>query len=108
MLSHKRSKCESVELRQMNLEPVIQSEVSEKEKNLYCILMYTGTYMVLMNLFTEQQWRYRLMDKGGGEEGEGEMNGESSMDAYILTYITDTNRNLLYDSGNTDQGSVIT
>ncbi|XP_027420637.1 complement factor H-related protein 1-like [Bos indicus x Bos taurus] len=26
--------------------------------------------MVLMNLFTEQQWRYRLMDKGGGEEGE--------------------------------------
>ena len=43
--------------------------------------------MVLMNLFTEQQWRYRLMDKGGGEEGEGEMNGESRMDAYILTYV---------------------
>ena len=43
--------------------------------------------MVLMNLFTEQQWRYRLMDKGGREEGEGEMNGESRMDAYILTYV---------------------
>ena len=27
------------------------------------------------------------MDKGGGEEGEGEMNGESIMDAYTLTYI---------------------
>ena len=27
------------------------------------------------------------MDKGGGEEGEGEMNGESSMDAYTLTYV---------------------
>ena len=40
-----------------------------------------------MNLFTEQQWRYRLMDKGEGEEGEGEMNGESSMDAYTLTYV---------------------
>ena len=26
------------------------------------------------------------MDKGGGEEGEGEMNGESIMDAYTLTY----------------------
>jgi len=83
----KRSAFESVLMRWMNLEPIIQSEVSEKEKNLYCILMYTGTYMVLMNLFTEQQWRYRLMDKGGGEEGEGEMNGESSMDAYILTYV---------------------
>ena len=27
------------------------------------------------------------MDKGGGEEGEGEINGENSMDAYILTYV---------------------
>ena len=27
------------------------------------------------------------MDKGVGEEGQGEMNGESSMDAYTLTYV---------------------
>ena len=27
------------------------------------------------------------MDKGGGEQGEGKMNGESSMDAYTLTYV---------------------
>ena len=26
------------------------------------------------------------MDKGGGEEGEGEMNGES-MDVYTLTHV---------------------
>ena len=42
--------------------------------------------MVLMNLLTEQQWRCRhreqaFMDKGRGEEGEGEMSGESSTDA---------------------------
>ena len=30
------------------------------------------------------------MDKGGGEEEEGEMNGESSMEAYTLTYETDS------------------
>ena len=29
----------------------------------------------------------RLMDKGGGEEGEGEISGKSSMDSYILTYV---------------------
>ena len=29
----KRDECESVELRWMNLEPVIQNEVSHKEKN---------------------------------------------------------------------------
>ena len=27
------------------------------------------------------------MDNGGGEEGEGKMNGESSMEAYTLTYV---------------------
>ena len=34
----KRNKCESV--RWMNLEPVIQNEVSQKEENKYCILMH--------------------------------------------------------------------
>ena len=29
----------------------------------------------------------RLTDKGGEEEGEGEMNGESSMDSYTVTYV---------------------
>ena len=31
---------ESVLMRWMNLEPIIQSEVSEKEKDRYCILMH--------------------------------------------------------------------
>ena len=35
----KRNELESVELSWTNLEPVIQSEVSQKEKNKYCILM---------------------------------------------------------------------
>ena len=35
-----KSKCESTELRQMNLEPIIQSEVSQKEKDSYHILMH--------------------------------------------------------------------
>jgi len=30
---------ESVLMRWMNLEPIIQSEVSQKEKDKYCILM---------------------------------------------------------------------
>ena len=29
----------------------------------------------------------RLMDQGWGEEREGEMNGESSMDTYTLSYV---------------------
>ena len=40
LLSHKRTKFESVELRQMKLEPDTQNEVSQKEKNKYHILMH--------------------------------------------------------------------
>ena len=35
----------------------------------------------------ETQTENRLMHKGRGEEGVGEINGESSMDAFILTYV---------------------
>ena len=36
----KRNTLESVLIRWMNLEPIIQSEVSQKEKDKYCILMH--------------------------------------------------------------------
>ena len=37
LLSHKRNAFESVLIRWGNLEPVIQSEASQKEKNKFCI-----------------------------------------------------------------------
>ena len=37
LLSHKKNEFESVLVRWMNLEPVIQSEVSQKKKNKYHI-----------------------------------------------------------------------
>ena len=37
----KRNEFESVLIRWMNLEPIIQSEVSQKEKNKYRILAHT-------------------------------------------------------------------
>ena len=36
----KRTKFVSVVVRWMNLEPVIHSEVSQKEKNTYCVLVH--------------------------------------------------------------------
>ena len=60
-LAIKRNAFESVLMRWMNLEPIIQSEVRQKEKDKYCILthIYGSRKMVLKNLFTEQQWRNR-------------------------------------------------
>ena len=39
-LAIKRNKSESALVRQINLQPVIQSEVSQKERNKYHILMH--------------------------------------------------------------------
>ena len=36
----KRNTFESVLMRQMNLEPIIQSEVSQRERDKYCILTH--------------------------------------------------------------------
>ena len=40
LLSHKRNEFESVVVKWMNLESLIQSEATQKEKNKYCILMH--------------------------------------------------------------------
>ena len=55
----KRNAFESFLLRWMNLKPILQSEVSQKEKDKYCILMHIYGMLVLKNLFTGQQWRNR-------------------------------------------------
>ena len=50
----------------MNPEPIIQSEVSQKEKDKYCILMHIymeSRKMVLMNPFAGQQWRRRRREQ---------------------------------------------
>ena len=49
---------ESVLMRWMNPEPIIQSEISQKEKDKYRIYTESGK-MVLKYLFTGQQWRNR-------------------------------------------------
>ena len=40
LLSHKKNTFESVLMRWMNLEPIILSEVSQKEKDTYRIFMH--------------------------------------------------------------------
>ena len=78
----------------MNLEPIIQSEVSQKERNKYHILTHVGSRKtVLMNLFAEQQQRHRHREQTyghgwrGGEEGEDGMYRENNkMEIYIVYY----------------------
>jgi len=84
----KRNTFESGLMRWMNLELIIQSEVSQEEKDKYHILKHTGRIrkMVLKNLLTGQQWRnrHREYTYGHGEKGgDGEMYGKSNIETYI-------------------------
>ena len=65
LLSYKKNASESVLMRWMKLEPIIQSEVSQTEKQQYSIL--THIYMefrkkVTMTLYARQQKRHRCIE----------------------------------------------
>ena len=89
LLSHKRNGFESVPMRWMNLESIIQSKSRQKEKDKYRILTHIymeSRKMLLNSLFTGQQWRnsQREYTYRHGERGrEGEMYGKSNMETYI-------------------------
>ena len=72
-------------MRWMNLEPIIQSEVSQKEKYEYRILAHVcgiqkdGTDEFIFKAAVEKQTQRTDLWAVGGEEGEGEMYGKSNM-----------------------------
>ena len=99
---------------------------SEKEKQISCINTYiwnlerwywwtwifradNTAYRQYICSNTDADIENRLTDTGCREEGEDEMNAESSMEAYTLPYVKQrANGDLLHDSGNSKWGSVIT
>ena len=50
----------------MNLQPIIQSEVSKRKTNM------ESRKMVMMNVFSEQQWRHRHREQICQHSREGE------------------------------------
>ena len=62
----------------MNLEAIIQRELSQKEKNsVYKCIYMESRKMVLMNLFAGQRWRCRhgeqTCEHSGGRRGWDEL-----------------------------------
>ena len=70
----KKNTFESVLMRWMKLEPIKQSEVSQKEKHQYSILMHIyGIFrkMVMIILYARQQKRHRCIEQSFGLCGRG-------------------------------------
>ena len=76
LLSHKQ---EVAELRWMNFEPLIQNEVSQKERIKYCTLMHiyaiskNGTDASICRVGHRNRHRKQTYGHGRGCGGEGEM-----------------------------------
>ena len=109
----KRNAFASALMRWMNLEPIIQSEVSQKEKDKYHIL--THIYRIQKNGIEEfiyratmekQTLRIDLWTWGRGEERVRCM--ERVTWKLILAYVKQIAKgNLLYGSGNSNRGLCI-
>ena len=76
LLSHKRNTFESVLMRRMNLEPITQSEDSQKDKNKYHILTHIyglykdGTDEIICGAAMRHRHREQTYGpRNGGEEG---------------------------------------
>ena len=72
LLSIKRNKFESVLVRKMDLESVLQSEISQKRKTniIYRHMYLECRKMVLMNLFAGQGKRHRQREQTCGHSRE--------------------------------------
>ena len=103
LLSHKRNAFESVLMRQMNLEPIIQSK---SEKNKYCILAHI--YGIQKDGTDEsicrQQWRCRHKEQTCRPSGgRRRRDNQSSVETYTLPYAKQVARgNLLHDAGSSN------
>ena len=108
LLSHKKE-CIGVSSNDVDdLEPILQSEVSQKVKDKYRILMHI--FGIQKNDTEEYRATMEKQTYGHGERGgEGEMCRKSNMETYtIICNIYIANGNLLYGSGNSNRGSVST
>ena len=63
----KRNTFESVLMKWMKLKSIIQSEISKKEKEKYCVLTYIEfRKMVMTILYARQQKRHRCIEQSFG------------------------------------------
>ena len=70
----KKNTFESVLMKWMKLEPIIQSEVSQKEKHQYSILMHIYIEFrktVMITLYAREQKRHRRIEQSFGLCGRG-------------------------------------
>ena len=80
----KKNTFESVLMMWMNLEPIIQSDVSQKEKHQYSMEFRK---LVMITLYARQQKRHRCIEQSFVAEGEGGMIWVNGIETCNLSYV---------------------
>ena len=100
----KKNAFESVLMRWMKLEPIIQSEVSQKGKHQNSIITYIyeikkdGNDDPICKTAKETDRKNRLLDSV--EEGKGGMIWKNSIEICVLSYVKQiTSPSLMYETG---------
>ena len=100
----KKNTLESVLITWMKLEPIIQSEVSQKEKHQYSILTHIygiqkdGNDDLVWKTAKETDVQSGLLDSEG--EGEGGMIWENGIETYVISYMKQiTSPGSMHDTG---------
>ena len=106
----KRNTFESVLIRWVNLEPIIQSEVSQKEKDKYHILMHIyGIYKNGTEEFIDRATMEKQIQRIDlWTWGDSEMYGKSNMETYITICKIDSQQEFAVWLRNSNRGSVST
>ena len=109
----KRNEIVSFEETWIDLEMVIQNEISQGEKNKYCIISLicgiqkNGTNELICKAEIETKTQRTNLRTPRGERRNG-MDWEIGTDIYTLLGVTQiTNENLLHTTGNSAQSSVV-
>ena len=101
----------SCTMHQMILEPVIQSEVSQKEKSIiYEHVHMEPRKMVLMNLFAGQEWRHRCREQicGHSKVSWGQNELKQQHEVYTLPCVKQiASGKLLYNTRTPARRSVM-
>ena len=110
----KRNEFESVLMRWTKLEPIIQNELSQKEKYKYHILLHIngiqkdGTHEFIFRATMEKQTQKTDLWTWWERKRERVRCMQRVTWKLIIPYVKEiVHRNLLYDSGNSNRGSVI-
>ena len=90
LLNHKKNTFESVLMKWINLDPIKQSEVSQKEQNKCTLKNIYGIWKDGNDdIYSGQQGRCRHSEQTCGHSVEEEygMNWESDIEKYMLPYV---------------------